>query len=174
MKGNDFSHSRREFLKKTGLASAAILSFSALSSIIPVGGSSGWLGARDAEAAAEKGEDIKEVLKSTFGSRRIKMAKVNMKVPIIAENGAVVPISISSDLPMDKGNYVKKIYIFVDHNPHPLVASTDLTPASGKAAFSLRMKMRKTSPVRAILETSNGTLYGSTKTVKVTIGGCGG
>jgi sulfur-oxidizing protein SoxY len=126
------------------------------------------------EAATDKGEDVKKVLRETFGKRKIKMAKVKMKVPSIAENGAVVPVRINSDLPMDKGNYVKKIYIFVDQNPHPLVASTDLTPASGKAAFSLRMKMRKTSQVRAVLETSNGDLYGSTKTVKVTIGGCGG
>ncbi len=97
-----------------------------------------------------------------------------MKVPIIAENGAVVPVSISSDLPMEAGNYVKKIYIFADNNSNPFIASVDLSPANGRAAFSLRIKMRKTSPVRAIVETNKGKLYGTTKTVKVTIGGCGG
>ncbi len=102
------------------------------------------------------------------------MSHVTMKTPIIAENGAVVPINISSDLPMEPGNYVKKIYILVDKNLDPFIASMGLTPANGKAAVSLRIKMRKTSLVRTILETSNGKLYGSTKTVKVTIGGCGG
>ncbi len=175
MKKNDFSNSRREFLKKTGFASAALLSFSALSSVIPMGnGKAGnWIGPREAEAAPVK-VDIKDKLKATFGNRKIEMSHVTMKVPIIAENGAVVPVSISSDLPMEAGNYVKKIYIFADNNSNPFIASVDLSPANGRAAFSLRIKMRKTSPVRAIVETNKGKLYGTTKIVKVTIGGCGG
>ena len=75
---------------------------------------------------------------------------------------------------MEEGNYVKKLYIFADENYHPLIATTDLTPANGKAALSLRIKMRKTSQVRAIAETNKGELYGAIKSVKVTIGGCGG
>jgi predicted secreted protein len=54
------------------------------------------------------------------------------------------------------------------------VAGVDLTPANGKAEFSMRIKMRKTANVRVVLETSKGKLYGATKAVKVTIGGCGG
>jgi len=175
MKENDFSNSRREFLKKTGFASAALLSLSALSSVVPSGNAKvdSWLGAREAEAAPVA-EDIKDKLQSTFGDRKVQMSDVTMKAPIIAENGAVVPIKISSDLPMEEGNYVKKIYIFADQNFNPFIASVDLTPENGKAAFSLRIKMRKTSQVRAILETNKGKLYGTTKTVKVTIGGCGG
>ncbi|MFW8601795.1 thiosulfate oxidation carrier protein SoxY [Desulfobacterota bacterium M19] len=177
MKDNDFSNSRREFLKRTGLVSAALLSVSALSTFIPsrkgsLGGLMGALGPGEAQAAPVAG--INEKLKSIFGGRKVEMSHVLMKTPIIAENGAVVPINISSDLPMESGNYVKKIYIFVDENRDPFIASMDLTPANGKAALSLRIKMRKTSRVRTILEDSNGKLYGSTKTVKVTIGGCGG
>ncbi len=175
MKKDDFSHARRDFLKKTGFASVTLLSFSALSSVLPGGNPKvgSWLGPREAEAAPVP-ENIKDKLKATFGDRKVKMSDVTMKVPIIAENGAVVPISISSDLPMEEGNYVKKIYIFVDENNDPFIADVDLTPANGKAALSLRIKMRKTSQVRAILETNKGALYGSNKTVKVTIGGCGG
>jgi len=119
-------------------------------------------------------EDINDKLKATFGNRRVELSHVTMKTPIIAENGAVVPVNIDSDLPMETGDYVKKVYIFVDNNYDPFIASMDLSPANGKAALSLRIKMRKTSQVRAIMETSNGKLYGSIKTVKVTIGGCGG
>ncbi|HFQ79753.1 MAG TPA: thiosulfate oxidation carrier protein SoxY [Desulfobacterales bacterium] len=178
MKDNDFSNSRREFLKRTGFVSAALLSVSAFSAFIPsqkgeLGGFMGALGSGEAQAAPVPG-GIKEKLKSIFGGRKVEMSHVVMKTPIIAENGAVVPVNISSDLPMEPGNYVKKIYIFVDDNRDPFIASMDLTPANGKAALSLRIKMRKTSQVRTILEDSNGKLYGSTKTVKVTIGGCGG
>lgn len=175
MKENDYSQARREFLKKTGFASAALLSLSTLSSIIPSGEVrlDKWKGPLEAEAAPAV-VNINDKLKSIFGNRRIKMSHVTLQAPIIAENGAVVPIDISADLPMKDGNYVKKIYVFVDKNFNPYVASTELTPASGKAALSLRIKMRKTSRVRAIAETNRGELYGAIKKVKVTIGGCGG
>jgi len=175
MKRDDFSTSRRDFLKKTGMASAAILSISALSSIIPEGNGKlgAWLGATEAEAAHVK-KDIKSRLQDFFGTRKIEMSHVTMKAPIIAENGAVVPIGIDADLPMKKDNFVKKIYIFADNNGDPYITSTELTPANGKAALSMRIKMRKTSIVRVVVETNKGQLYGTNKTVKVTIGGCGG
>jgi len=165
--------SRREFLKKAGFASVAVMAVSTVSSMFSAGPSSplSWLGAQEAEAA---GRDVREVLRANFGDRTIQPAHVMLKTPIIAENGAVVPVAIDSDLPMEAGNYVKKMYIFVDQNADPFIGSVDLTPASGKAAYALRIKMRKTSLVRAIVETNKGVLYGDTKTVKVTIGGCGG
>ncbi len=165
--------SRREFLKKAGFASVAVMAVSTVSSMFSTGGKSplSWLGAQEAEAA---GKDVREVLRANFGDRTIQPSHVTLKTPIIAENGAVVPVAIDSDLPMEAGNYVKKIYIFVDQNGDPFIASADLTPASGKAAYALRIKMRKTSLVRAVVETNKGVLYGDTKTVKVTIGGCGG
>ncbi len=174
MKEKDVTFSRREFLTKTGFASVALLSVGALGSVIPSGKGSvaSWIAPRGAEAVEVK--DVNEELKKTFGNRKIEMSHVTMKAPIIAENGGVVPININSDLPMEPGNYVKKIYLYVDKNFEPYVGSVDLTPANGKAAFALRIKMRKTSQVRAILETNKGKLYAAVKTVKVTIGGCGG
>ncbi len=174
MKGKDVTLSRREFLRKTGVASVALLSVGALTSVIPSGKESvvSWMAPRDAEAVKVK--DVNEEIRKTFGNRKIDMSHVTLKAPIIAENGGVVPISIDSDLPMGAGNYVKKISVYVDQNYDPYVGSVELSPANGRAAFSLRIKMRKTSQVRAILETNQGKLYGATKTVKVTIGGCGG
>jgi sulfur-oxidizing protein SoxY len=167
--------SRREVLKKAGFASVALMTLSTTSSVFSAGQSSplAWLGAQEAEAAEGK-KDVQEVLRANFGDRTIQPSHVMLKTPIIAENGAVVPVDIESDLPMEADNYVKKMYIFVDENAEPFIASVDLTPASGKAAYSLRIKMRQTSQVRAVVETNKGVLYGDTKTVKVTIGGCGG
>jgi sulfur-oxidizing protein SoxY len=121
-----------------------------------------------------EGENINDTLKRLFGSRKIEMANVDLKAPIIAENGAAIPITVISDLPMDKDNYVKKIYILVEGNLKPHIATIDLAPVNGKAEFAMRIKMRKSSNVRAVLETSSGKLYGDIKPVKVTIGGCGG
>ncbi len=157
--------SRRQFLIMTGLAAGAIITSPSVG---------GLMKTSVAEAAKPEKEDIRDVLKKFFDGRKINYSRVKLKTPIIAENGAVVPITIKSDLPMDSDNYVKKIYIFVDKNFHPFTASAELTPANGKAALSLRIKMRKTSNVRVIMETNKGELYGAKKMVKVTIGGCGG
>lgn len=155
--------SRREFIRATGAACAAFLMAGTMPGLLKPG-----------QAAEEKGEDIKDVLKKHFGDRKIGTGHVDIKAPIIAENGAVVPITVISDLPMTHADYVKKIYIFAEGNLNPYVASAELNPANGKAELALRIKMRKTSNVRAVVETSKGNLYQAIKSVKVTIGGCGG
>lgn len=154
--------SRRQFIKATGVACATFLMAGSITSL------------REALGQAPVEEKIEDVLRRQFGGRKIETAHVEVKAPIIAENGAVVPITIVSDLPMEKDNYVKKIYVYSEGNLQPYVASVELSPANGRAELSLRIKMRKTSNVRAVLETNTGKLYQGIKPVKVTIGGCGG
>ncbi len=153
---------RRAFIKSAGVAGAMFFMAGALPSLVKPA------------LAAVKEENINEVLRRQFGSRKVSMSHVSINAPIIAENGAVVPLTITSDLPMNANDYVKKINVYADGNPEPYIAGISLTPANGKAMFALRIKMRKTSNVRAILETSTGKLYGAIRPVKVTIGGCGG
>ncbi len=155
--------SRRQFIKTAGATCVALSVVGIIPGIF-----------KPALAAEEKGEDIKDVLKKHFGDRKIETGHVDIKAPIIAENGAVVPLTIISDLPMTPGDYVKKIYVYAEGNLNPYVAGVALTPANGKAELALRIKMRKTSNVRAVVETSKGNLYQAIKSVKVTIGGCGG
>ncbi len=170
-KRDDSALSRRKFLKIAGTTCASLLitesflSFPSSASAAP--------GKKKRNGSAD-GENINDTLKRLFGSRKIEMANVDLKAPIIAENGAVVPITVISDLPMDKDNYVKKIYILVDGNLKPHIATIDLAPANGKAEFAMRIKMRESSNVRAVLETNGGKLFSDVKPVKVTIGGCGG
>ena len=102
-----------------------------------------------------------------FGMEAVDSDQVTMKIPDIAENGAVVPVTVSTDLAE-----VESISIVVVNNPTPLAASFNLSPRS-RAAVSVRIKMGQTSPVRALVK-AGGKLYGATKDVKVTIGGCGG
>ena len=170
-KGNNIS--RRDFIRATGLTCAALVMSGSLPFFKKQAFAEKGASAKPAVAAAE-GENIKDVLKRFFGDRKIEDSHVELKTPIIAENGAVVPIRVSSDLPMEPDNYVKSIYIFVEGNIKPYTARVDLSPANGKAEIKLRIKMRKTSNVRAVVETSKGKLYGAVNPVKVTIGGCGG
>ena len=93
--------------------------------------------------------------------------QITLKVPEIAENGAVVPVSIKTTL-----QNVESISIVVEKNPRPMVANFEILPGT-LADISSRIKMAKTSDVTAVIKTSDG-LYATTKQVKVTIGGCGG
>ena len=92
---------------------------------------------------------------------------ITIKAPDIAENGAVVPVSVSSSM-----DGVSSIAIFAVNNSSPLTAQFDLG-ARALPQVSTRIKMGKTSPVVAVIK-ANGKLYKSAKEVKVTIGGCGG
>jgi sulfur-oxidizing protein SoxY len=108
-----------------------------------------------------------DAVKALYGKTAEASDKVNLDAPEIAENGAVVPISVSSALPD-----VTSIAILVLENPFPLAASYKI-PAGTSAMVSNRLKMAKTSKVVALVE-SGGKIYSASKDVKVTVGGCGG
>lgn len=121
-------------------------------------------------------EKVEETLKRLFGNRTLNPAgdKLKLELPLIAENGAVVPIKVESELPMTPDDYVKSLYIISDKNRRPLNAKVNFTPDSGKAYFAANLRLGASGNVRAIAEMSNGTLYMAMQEVKVTVGGCGG
>jgi len=94
--------------------------------------------------------------------------------PLIAENGAVVPVSVEVNAPMTPQSYVKHIYVVADKNRIPIVTRVALTPASGQAYMGANIRLGETTDVRAIVEQSDGTLFALKREVKVTVGGCGG
>ena len=93
--------------------------------------------------------------------------QIKMKVPEIAENGAVVPVSITTNL-----ENVESISIVVPKNPRPLAASFEI-PTGTLPKVSCRIKMGETSDVMAVVKTGSG-IFSASREVKVTIGGCGG
>jgi sulfur-oxidizing protein SoxY len=117
------------------------------------------------QAFAQKTED--DAVKLLYGMPLEMSDKVTLEVPEIAENGAVVPVSVSSTLPNITG-----ISILVPENPSTLAATYKLAEGS-MPSIGCRLKMAKTSKVVAVVE-SDGKLYAASKDVKVTLGGCGG
>lgn len=124
--------------------------------------------------AQEKPAALDEALKKVLGEAKPVEAKLLLDLPEIAENGNTVPFSLSVESPMTEQNYVKAMHIFASENPQLDVASFQFTPASGKAAVSSRMRLAKTQDVIALAELSDGKFLIGKRTVKVTIGGCGG
>lgn len=152
---------RRTFLKG-GVAS----------SILTIAAGSGLLRPTEVLAAswpkaAFEATKMDTAINHLFGSTATKKSSsIKITAPLQAENGAVVPVTVSSSL-----SNVEGIGIFVEKNPSPLAASLKSSGASGY--LSARIKMGKTSPVIAVVK-SNGKLFSAKTTIKVTVGGCGG
>jgi len=106
-------------------------------------------------------------IKALYGKTPEASDKVSLDAPEIAENGAVVPISVTTTLPG-----VTSIAILAAGNPFPLAAHF-VIPAGTSAAVANRLKLAKTTNVIALVE-AGGKIYSATKEVKVTVGGCGG
>ncbi len=107
-------------------------------------------------------------LKNLLGSDAAEESSaIKIKAPDIAENGAVVPVSVTSSIPG-----TESISILSTGNQTPLIFNAKLGPGA-KGFVSTRIKMGKTGDVVAIVK-ANGKLYKASKAVKVTIGGCGG
>ena len=121
-------------------------------------------------------ESLDEAMKRVFGSRSINDggSLIKLDIPLIAENGAVVPVSVRVDSPMTPTSYVKHIYVVADKNRIPVVTRVTLTPAAGQAFMGANIRLGETGDVRAIVEQSDGTLFALKREVKVTVGGCGG
>ncbi len=116
---------------------------------------------------AFKAKGDADAVKSLYGKTAEASDKVKLDAPEIAENGAVVPISVSTTL-----SDVTSISILVAENPNALAASYKI-PAGTMPSVANRLKMAKTSNVIAVVE-AGGKLYSATREVKVTVGGCGG
>jgi len=152
---------RRIFLKGS-LASSAIGMAVSAGLITPRMVLAAW------PKAAFDATNVDGAVNSLFGSTTLTGSdKIKIKAPDIAENGAVVPISIETDI-----EGVESISIIAEKNATPLTSSFVL--GKGAEAFiATRIKMAKTSSVIAVVK-AGGKLYSTGKEVKVTIGGCGG
>ena len=152
---------RRSFLKTSATAGAVSVAVGA-----------GLLTPRAVLAAwpknAFEAKDLNAALKAAMGSSSLTdSGDIKLKAPDIAENGAVVPITVTSKIPG-----TESISILIPNNATPLAANFNLS-SNTQGYVSTRVKMGKTSDVIAVVK-AGGKLYSSKKEVKVTIGGCGG
>ena len=116
---------------------------------------------------AFEAKDEASAVKALFGKTATGSDKVQLDAPEIAENGAVVPITVSTTMPK-----ATRISILVLENPFTLAAAY-LVPDGTNANVSSRLKLAKTTKVVALVE-ADGAIYSASKEVKVTVGGCGG
>lgn len=122
--------------------------------------------------AAATEDEMNEAISGIFGDRVITEGRVNVDLPPIAENGYSVPIDISVDSPMTEEDYVRQIVVFSPRNPLPVLAEYHLTPMSGRANVSARIRLGGTQSIRVIAEMNDGTLWSGAKQTLVTLAAC--
>jgi len=134
----------------------------------------GWLKPGDAQAqtwnkVAFETKSLDETVKAMGGAAPAQSKDITFfSTPDIAENGAVVPIGVSTALPG-----VKRIAFLVEKNPTTLAGVFEFTDAV-ETSVKTRIKMGQTSNVLAVAITGDGKVLYAQKEVKVTLGGCGG
>jgi sulfur-oxidizing protein SoxY len=115
-----------------------------------------------------------ETRKALFGDRPIQEdadGVIQLQVPFRPDSGALVPVKITVKGPQSAERFVKRIVVVIDKNPEPLAAVFHLTPDSGLADLSTHMRVETHSPMRAIAEMNDDTLFMTAKLVKAA-GGC--
>lgn len=117
--------------------------------------------------AAFDTKNLNDAVKALGGTAAVLSKDVQVNAPDIAENGAVVPVSVSTTLPN-----VQQIAILVEKNPNTLSGNFTI-PAGTEPTISTRVKMAQTSNVHALVK-ADGKWLLATKEIKVTLGGCGG
>ena len=151
---------RREFVKVGGVLGLMV--------------AAGLLTATEAQAqqaawnkAAFEAKSLDDTVKALGGTSAAQSGDISINAPDIAENGAVVPVGVTSKIPNTQA-----VYILVEKNPNSLAAGFGI-PAGTEANVATRIKMGQTSNVHAVVKADNK-FYVATKEVKVTLGGCGG
>ena len=154
---------RRKVLKGAGGASVLGLAFAA--GLFRPG--SVWAQAQGWNKAAFDTKSLNDAVKALGGSSATESKDIVITSPDIAENGAVVPFTISSKLAK-----TETMALLVEKNPNILAASFNI-PSGTEAWVNTRVKMGQTSNVIALVK-ADGKFYYASKEVKVTLGGCGG
>ena len=122
--------------------------------------------------AAATPDELTVALRETFGDRSIRKGRVKLELPRLAENGNVVPTTVSVDSPMTEQDYVRAIHIFSEKNPLPRILEMRLGPHNGRAVVSARIRMATTQQVLAVAEMSDGTLWSAAVDIDVTVSSC--
>lgn len=151
---------RRSFLRLAGGASA--LAVAALAGVIR----SGQAFAATWNKAGFESKVFADSMKSLGAADSAESKDIVITAPDIAENGAVVPVAITSRIPD-----TQQISILSEKNPFPLAATFDLS-GGGEGYVSTRIKMGQTSNVWAVVK-ADGKFYTAKKEIKITVGGCG-
>jgi sulfur-oxidizing protein SoxY len=123
-------------------------------------------------AAEASPEDAAAAMKAILGDATVRVGKVTLDIPPIAENGNSVPLTVSVDSPMTLAEHVRSIHIFSEENPLPNVAHFTLGPRAGKAQVTTRIRLFKSQKIVAVAALSDGSFWSGSAEVVITLAAC--
>lgn len=118
-------------------------------------------------------EELAAALRSRFGDRPLTRGRVELTMPRLAENGNVVPVTISVDSPMSEEEHVRSLHLFASENHVPRILDVQLGPYNGKAVVSTRVRLARSQRVTAVAVMSDETLWYGVTEVEVVTSECG-
>lgn len=118
-------------------------------------------------------DELLAALRESFGERSIARGKVKLEIPRLAENGGVVPVTISVDSPMTEQAYVKSIHLFAEKNHLPRILEVQLGPYNGKAVLTSRVRVATSQQLTAVAVLSDDTLWSAAADIEVVTSECG-
>lgn len=115
---------------------------------------------------------LSTAVRNVVGEAPVRTGKVKLDIPPLVENGNTVPMTVSVASPMTANDYVKSIHVFNEKNPQPNIGNFYLTPSSGRAQVSTRIRLADTQKVVAIARLSDDTFWQATAEIVVTLAAC--
>lgn len=129
------------------------------------------LGALSAARAAD--HPLAAIIAQEFGATKVTPGRVHVDLPKIAENGNVVPLTVSVESPMSASDFVATIVVFSEKNPLPIIAKMQLGPRSGKAQVATRIRLAATQRIVVVAKMSDASLWSGEAEVVVASAACG-
>ena len=115
---------------------------------------------------------LSAAIRNVVGEAPVRIGKVKLDIPPLVENGNTVPMMVSVDSPMTSEDHVRSIHVFNEKNPQPNIGNFYLSPLSGRALVSTRIRLADSQKVTAIARLSDGSFWQTSVDVVVTLAAC--
>jgi sulfur-oxidizing protein SoxY len=122
--------------------------------------------------AFAKKEDADIAIQAITGGAKINQGRVTLVIPPLVENGNLVVLKVSVQSPMTANDYVKAIHVIAEGNPLPNIFTAYLSPRSGSANITTRVRLADSQTVWAIAQMSNGSFWQGSAETLVTLSAC--
>jgi sulfur-oxidizing protein SoxY len=122
--------------------------------------------------AFAKKEDADAAIQKITGGAAMREGKVTLVIPPLVENGNLVLLKVSVDSPMTANDYVKTIHVIAEGNPLPNIFTVYLSPRSGSANITTRVRLADSQKVWAIAQMNNGSFWQGSAETLVTLSAC--
>lgn len=116
--------------------------------------------------------ELVPVLKEIVAGAPVREGKVKLTIPHLAENGHLVPLTVTVESPMTAADHVRTLYLLSEKNPRPIIAKIGMGPATGRAELTTRIRLAGAQYVVAVAQLSDGSFWAAAADVIVTETAC--